>query len=60
MKFKMDWITPNDKESQFFTEENPPDWLTHIENEWFYNDCVLKLEVNEVIKSNYRLIERIE
>lgn len=52
--------------TSFFEENNPPDWLiggkkgSTMDNSWFYNDHVLKLDVGESVKTDFSLITRVQ
>ena len=51
-----------------FTFETAPDWLTSanevrgstMDNSWFYNDYVQKLEVGQSVETDIHTITRIE
>lgn len=54
-------------EPEYFDEDTAPDWLTSAktikgstaDNGWFWHEHVLKLEVGQTIKTDFRIIERI-
>lgn len=54
--------------SDFFTEETAPDWLTSVntvkgstmDNRWFFNDYVLTLEIGKSIETDFNIITRIK
>ena len=68
MKFKMEMTDFPREESEFFSEETAPDWLTSrntikgstMDMRWFWNDHVLTLEVGKKVKTDFRTITRIE
>lgn len=51
-----------------FTPDDAPDWLTSkntvkgstMDNRWFWNDYVLKLEIGSAVKTDFHIITRIE
>lgn len=55
-------------EPSFFTEDNAPKWLTSentvpgstMDNRWFWEDYIKKLEVGETIDTDFHTITRIE
>lgn len=68
MLFRMQMQEPfgSDK-AQTFTETTAPDWLTScktikgstMDDRWFWNNHVLKLEVGNSIQTDFRTITRI-
>lgn len=58
-------VFPNSVEH--FNEHTAPDWLTGIktrrgstmDDRWFWNDHVLKLEVGQTIETDFRIIKRL-
>lgn len=59
MKFKITHHI-SEKSVEYFTEESPPEWLVSKEYKWFYDEHVMKLEINESIYTVFRNIKRIE
>ena len=57
MVFKITHLFFND--TAVFTEGNPPNWMLHKENVWWWEGYVLKLDIGESIKSDFNKIERI-
>ncbi len=43
-----------------FDDNNPPDWLVHEENKWFWDRHVLNLKVGQSIDTDFQTITRIE
>lgn len=51
-----------------FIETDAPDWLTStnqvrgstMDDSWFYNDHVLKLEVGQSVETDFHTITRVE
>lgn len=41
-----------------FTQDDPPEWLVHPENKWWWTEWVLSLKVDESIESDFRKIRR--
>lgn len=66
MKFKR--RTKGSDKFTEFTEHDAPDWLTSkntvpgstMDMRWFWNDHVLKMEVGDVIYTDFQEITRIE
>jgi len=54
------------KTIQTFTEDNAPKWLCEggragstMDNRWFWNDYVLKLNVGQKIDTDFHVVKRI-
>lgn len=47
-----------DHRTYVFAENNPPAWLIHPENKWFFEKHVLTLEVGDAIETDFTLITR--
>jgi len=53
---------------EYFTHRNAPDWLTSkntikgstMDHRFFWNDYVMKLNVNESVSTDFRRITRID
>lgn len=58
MEFEMRHLFFKESSVTVFDETNPPAWLTHRENLWWFNDHVLKLEVGQSIDSDFQQITR--
>lgn len=42
-----------------FTEDNPPEWLVHRENVWWWETQVKKLQIGQTVQTDFQNIERI-
>lgn len=65
-RFKMEHLHLK-SEPEYFTELNPPKWLSvggfkysTIDNSWFYEQQVLTLQVGAEVRTDFRKITRIQ
>lgn len=67
MIFKMTHRIFKKTQPEIFTEKTAPDWLTSattpgstMDCRWFWNEHVLTLPVGGIVKTDFRIIKRIE
>lgn len=65
--FAMVHLYTKELKPKLFDESNAPTWLTSentvkgstMDNRWFWTDHVLKLDINESIKTDFQQITRL-
>lgn len=57
-EFAMTHLIFTDDPAVTFTQDDPPEWLVHPENKWWWTEWVLSLKVDESIESDFRKIRR--
>lgn len=67
MKFSMQHTVFKGLKPEIFDEHTAPKWLCEggvrgstMDNRWFWNDYVLKLEVGKSVDTDFQTITRIE